>query len=165
VSRPAGFHHRHSRDNEFNCLLHGVLGGAVKHHAVDDGPDNHATIHEFVDRIGNVLIVSTQTVHPTDDQGVARSEDIEESLALWPIRQPCADAGPGQRPPATSAMLSIGRQLSASRLKMPGGISGSMLDGGRYASLIRIQDQSEFRPDIFNDRVDEVFFCVDNAGR
>ena len=63
------------------CCI-GSLVDAIEHHAVDDRADNHATPHEFADRVGYVAVVSAQPVHPTDNQGVARPEHIEQPLAL-----------------------------------------------------------------------------------
>ena len=85
---------RHEGDQSIpNRLLHGVLGCAVKHHAVDDRADDNTSPHELADRVGYVAVVSAKPIHPTNDEGVARPEHIEQPSPLGPIRQRGAHAG------------------------------------------------------------------------
>ena len=85
---------RHERNQRIpNRLLHRVLGCAIKHHAVDDGSDNHATAHELADGVGHVSVVSAEAVHPTNNEGIARPEHIEQPPPLGPVRERGAHAG------------------------------------------------------------------------
>ena len=74
-------------------LLHGVFGGAVERHVVDDGPDDDATPHELPDGVGDVPVVSAEAVHQRTTKRVAFSENIEEPLPLRPVTKSGADAG------------------------------------------------------------------------
>ena len=74
-------------------LLHGVLGCAIKHHAVDDRADDNTSPHKFANGVGYVAVVSAKPIHPTNDQGIARPEQIKQPPPLGPIRERGADAG------------------------------------------------------------------------
>ena len=73
-----------------NRLLHGVLGCAVKHHAIDDRADDNTSPHELADRIGDIAVVSAEPVHPANNEGVARPEQIEQPPPLGSVGQPGA---------------------------------------------------------------------------
>ena len=76
-----------------HSLLHRVLGCSVKHHAVDDSADDNTSPHKFANGVGYVAVVSAEAVHPTNNQGIASPEHIEQPPPLGPIRERGAQAG------------------------------------------------------------------------
>jgi hypothetical protein len=49
----------------------GVGGRAVEGHGVDDGADDDGAAHELADGLTNVLVISAESVYPTDHKHVA----------------------------------------------------------------------------------------------
>jgi hypothetical protein len=73
--------------------LHRFRGAAVEDRAVDNSADDDAALHEPSDRVADVHVVATETVHPTDDQDVVGAQDIEQAFAVVAFTQLGGDAG------------------------------------------------------------------------
>jgi hypothetical protein len=74
-----------------HCLLHRVFGAAIECEPVDNRPDDDAFLHELLDRLNNVIVVTAQPIDPANNERVPSSEKVKQSLALFTLFQPCRD--------------------------------------------------------------------------
>ena len=85
---------RHERDERVtNGALHGVLGRAVEGDPIDHGADDDAAPHEHTDGLADVLVIPAEAINPANDEGVAATEQVEQSAPLRSFAELRAHAG------------------------------------------------------------------------
>jgi hypothetical protein len=71
-----------------HCLLHGVFGAAIEGEPVDDGPDDDALLHEPLDGLDHVIVITAKTINPANNESVTTSEKVKQTLALLTFAKP-----------------------------------------------------------------------------
>ena len=67
-------------------------GGAIKHHAIDDGSDNHSPPHKLPNGFSNVSVIAAQPSSQRTTKRV-RPKKIEQPLSFRPFAKRGAEPG------------------------------------------------------------------------
>jgi hypothetical protein len=89
-----GSSRRHERDESITYgLLHRVRRSAIELKGIDHGSDDHPFPHELADRVADILVISSEAIHPPDNQNVVFPQKVEKPPPLWTVGQPGGYAG------------------------------------------------------------------------
>jgi hypothetical protein len=74
-------------------LLNGIRSLPIEHHVVDHCVDGDTLADEMTDHISNIVVVSTEPIHPSDHKVVTLAEFIEQSATFWSIPEDMLNPG------------------------------------------------------------------------